>query len=546
MALLQRTSVCTPPFTVQIDSLEHLQGKPRPLWAIVVIKVVVRKFVAERFVFEITFLFILQITILTTRAVAALDRKTLFAIPTETTRRQISSAIIQTYFSGVQMQVALAAMLALTLIMLKMLSGSSGPLSLPVVDASQRGRRRLLCRAEDESTSIFVIPVGNINQCSQRIGDFASNYPRMGRFCHNHKVISVLTEEDGDPREYWRASIEAATVTAKQKTRQTSSSAPLHSFLRESGRGIWLSTRIDAVRRSQLHRLQQQLYRHRPWRTHDHTEQAVKWPVDISQGLQVQATSKCCAFSRWSEKRCKQLRRTVSTYRPLVFVSLQPIRLAAPRCGTHFVTRRITRSASHLSRLKVETVRRAEAAFSAVHAYAEPVFQRLTRGLDSPSKDGDQCELQHKGSRLVHLTDKTVQSVIDVVARDDWEHVATTSGVVVHRQYITLGSDGMPAPPSSWETVAAATPAVVRKESGVTGDGMSDRAPQGFACVKATAILNAPPEVVFMLFADNSRVSEYNEHCKRVIDVEILAPDTKITWAASGRMGPFKVRTLGS
>lgn len=260
----------------------------------------------------------------------------------------------------------------------------------------------------------------------------------------------------------------------------------------------------------------------------------------------MQASSKCCALSRWSEKRCEQLRRTASTYRPLVFANLQPIRLAAPRLAAHFATSGITRSASQLSGLKAEAVRRAEASFSAVHAYAESGFQRLTRELNGPSKDGDQCELQHKGSPLAHLTDKTVQSVVDVVARDGWEHVATISGVVVHRQYIALGSDGMPAPPSSWETVAAATPEVVRNESGVTGDGMSERAPQGFACVKATAILNAPPEVVFMLFADNSRVGEYNEHCKRVIDLEILAPDTKITWAASGRMGPFKVRTLGS
>ena len=445
------------------------------------------------------------------------------------------------------MRVALAAILALTLIMLKILPTSSGPLSLPVVDASQRGRRRLLCRAEDESTSIFVIPVSNIPQRSQRIEDFASNYPRTGRFCHNHKLISVLTEEDGDPREYWRASTGAATVTAKQKAQQTCTSAPPPSCIRESGGDNWLSTRSNAVRRSQLYRLQQRLHRHRPRRTHNHTKQAVRWPVYISQGLQVQASSKCCALSRWSEKRCQQLRRTASTYRPLVFANLQPIRLAAPRRAAHFATSGITRSASQLSGLKAEAVQRAEAAFSAVHAYAESGFQRVTRGADGASKDGDQCELQHKGSRLAHLTDKTVQSVVDVVARDGWEHVATTSGVVVHRQYIALGSDGMPAPRSSWETVSAATPAVVRNESGVTGgDGISERAPQGFACVKATAILNAPPEVVFMLFADNSRVSEYNEHCKRVIDVEILAPDTKITWAASGRMGPFKVRTLES
>lgn len=51
--------------------------------------------------------------------------------------------------------------------------------------------------------------------------------------------------------------------------------------------------------------------------------------------------------------------------------------------------------------------------------------------------------------------------------------MATTSGVAVHKKYIALRSDGMPASASSWETVPVETPAEVRTESGVTGDGMS-------------------------------------------------------------------------
>ncbi|CAN0423655.1 unnamed protein product, partial [Hapterophycus canaliculatus] len=56
------------------------------------------------------------------------------------------------------------------------------------------------------------------------------------------------------------------------------------------------------------------------------------------------------------------------------------------------------------------------------------------------------------------------------------------------------------------------------------------------------AIISVPPEVVYLLFADNSRVREYNEHCREVKDLEVLSQDSKITWAASGRMGPFKAR----
>lgn len=176
-----------------------------------------------------------------------------------------------------------------------------------------------------------------------------------------------------------------------------------------------------------------------------------------------------------------------------------------------------------------------------------------TGGRRSSEADKDrEVEGEYHGSRLRMLTDKIVQNIVDVVARDGWEHVATTNGVVVYRQYIALGADGVPstleplASVSGGNATTSCTTSSPTEASSVAPDDRIRAAcdtPQ-FACVKATAILNVPPGIVYRLFSDNSRVGEYNEHCQEVADLETLSEDSKITWAASGRMGPFKVRAL--
>lgn len=57
------------------------------------------------------------------------------------------------------------------------------------------------------------------------------------------------------------------------------------------------------------------------------------------------------------------------------------------------------------------------------------------------------------------------------------------------------------------------------------------------ACVRSVGILEAKPEAVFDLFQDNSRVSEYNEHCTLMKDVLKFKKRsdkmwTKISWAS--------------
>lgn len=67
------------------------------------------------------------------------------------------------------------------------------------------------------------------------------------------------------------------------------------------------------------------------------------------------------------------------------------------------------------------------------------------------------------------------------------------------------------------------------------------------ACVKSSAVLDAPPAAIYKLFLDNSRVAEYNEHIKEVRDVQYM-PDkaSKIAWCVGPSYGPFAARDFCS
>mmetsp|Transcript_27970 Transcript_27970/g.81873 ORF Transcript_27970/g.81873 Transcript_27970/m.81873 type:complete len:379 (-) Transcript_27970:54-1190(-) len=60
--------------------------------------------------------------------------------------------------------------------------------------------------------------------------------------------------------------------------------------------------------------------------------------------------------------------------------------------------------------------------------------------------------------------------------------------------------------------------------------------------VLASGVLDVSADVVFDILKDNRYVSEYNENCKVVMDLEKIDQDTKVTWAATNRFGPFKAR----
>lgn len=106
-----------------------------------------------------------------------------------------------------------------------------------------------------------------------------------------------------------------------------------------------------------------------------------------------------------------------------------------------------------------------------------------------------------------------------------WKIVGEKDGVTVERRYLDPGS-----------YVAE-----------------SDRVKSGkHACVRSVGFIKAPAEAVFNLFIDNSRVSEYNEHCIELKDIAEVHRHptgrhwTKISWARSPKYGPMKARDFSS
>jgi len=73
------------------------------------------------------------------------------------------------------------------------------------------------------------------------------------------------------------------------------------------------------------------------------------------------------------------------------------------------------------------------------------------------------------------------------------------------------------------------------------------------ACVKSSTVVNASAAAVFQLFADNSRVHEYNDHIVEVKDIKTFPKSnmkdtiwTKLAWSSTPHYGPFKARDFFS
>lgn len=408
-----------------------------------------------------------------------------------------------------------------------------------------------------------------------RAENFAGHFPTTGRFRAHHKKGFLYPSENKPPDEDWEE-IDEERWSATLAALAASGTALALQTPTEDDPGEPPSTDYGRRRRRRPRRGEE---------TADAAAGRLAVPP-LVQRLRAELVSNLDSFSSWRRRK----RRRPGT----------PPAAAAAAAAAQQHLGQLT---AHISGLSAEGVRRAESLCSAGQkasgdlgiriAGCGEVLLRRGRGrllfLRELAKKGsgrggangagqkskktaaavEEERERRKLRDLRHLTDLTVQNVVDVVARDGWELVVDRDGVMVHRQYIALGPDGTPVTTSPSGAAAEATSAptagplnaeasaVVGESSAgsgeggdgsssgggsgrVSGGGESNSAPQ-FACVKATAIISVPPEVVYLLFADNSRVREYNEHCKEVKDLEVLSQDSKITWAASGRMGPFKV-----
>ena len=107
-----------------------------------------------------------------------------------------------------------------------------------------------------------------------------------------------------------------------------------------------------------------------------------------------------------------------------------------------------------------------------------------------------------------------------ISSKDGWEYVNMKDDVTVEKRFLPAGK-------------------FVDSKDAAKGSK--------HACIKSSGILKANAEDVYNLFLDNSRVSEYNEHCEVVKDIEYYPKkNTKIVWASSPKYGPFKARDFCS
>lgn len=464
------------------------------------------------------------------------------------------------------------SILAAALLLLKVHSTtSSGPARpaqhVVVVGLQPRRRQRFPLRddleeeEDDDDDPRHRHPNHHNRRKKSPAEDALSRYPQMGKFEARHR--SGITAASRDP-----CAAEAEEMLDEVEESWMTTLAALAA----SGTALAL----QAIPESGCRQHGRRRKRRRP-------PDVSAAAADALQRLQAELSSRLDTLSSWSRRRrgrilsppaARQRRRSAPPFSP-----------SQASAAADLATRQhLLQLRAHLSRMTTAAGRRTGALLSAAResgdrglritrGYGDLLWRRgygvmvrsvevLKRGAAGAagrqSRQDDEEEEEEgewEGSRLVRLTDMTVQNVVDVVARDGWEHVATTSGVVVHRQYIALGPDGTPIEEGDTAAATAAGGEATAEPSAVLGDtsssssgsssgggggGGNDNAPR-FACVKATAIISVPPEVVYLLFADNSRVSEYNEHCREVKDLEVLSQDSKITWAASGRMGPFKV-----
>jgi len=145
---------------------------------------------------------------------------------------------------------------------------------------------------------------------------------------------------------------------------------------------------------------------------------------------------------------------------------------------------------------------------------------RASPGISNLRAQGSGLHVFHGASELRDQNEANVVNMKELIDSDGWNLVVVTDG---------------PNPISVWSKK-------LPPGSHVASDDANDVAAAKHACIKATAVIKAPPREVFKLFLDNSRVSEYNEHCNDLEDLEHLSPDTKISWSVTTPFGPFKAR----
>eukprot|EP01031_Cornospumella_fuschlensis_P032160 gene32160-38900_t len=143
-----------------------------------------------------------------------------------------------------------------------------------------------------------------------------------------------------------------------------------------------------------------------------------------------------------------------------------------------------------------------------VHALNATLF-KLQEKMHSTESLLD--EMVGKKRATLHYTimnDVTLKKVLTMIDAKDagWQLIKEEDGFSVYRKYMS-GNLGSP-----------------------------------YACVKCFGVIKAPPLKVLELFEDNTRVREYNTLFDEGRDLEVVAENTKVVWASSTPIFPFKPR----
>eukprot|EP01038_Epipyxis_sp_PR26KG_P007752 gene7752-10530_t len=166
---------------------------------------------------------------------------------------------------------------------------------------------------------------------------------------------------------------------------------------------------------------------------------------------------------------------------------------------------------------------------SNISTLTQDIFTNLKGNVSLRVNSNGYSYTNPNDKRFIDLIDCQNKEALTILERilstkDGWEFVTNRDGVVVERRYMSSGS-------------------FVSPEDAAKGSK--------HACVKSSGIINAPPEAVFKLFLDNTRVREYNEHCINIKDVLYLPRIvgnqwSKLVWASGPKYGPFKARDFFS
>lgn len=143
-------------------------------------------------------------------------------------------------------------------------------------------------------------------------------------------------------------------------------------------------------------------------------------------------------------------------------------------------------------------------------AQLEAVVRNLQEKLTSSTSLYDELVSRKKSQYYYSsLTDSTLSQVLKLIdpADEGWDLIRSQDGISVMRKF--MGSSAQ-----SFK----------------------------YACVRAEGVLRASPAQILSLFEDNTRVSEYNKFFGEGRDLEEVGENTKVVWASSPPIFPFKPR----